>query len=97
MKVYTKMKNFGSIYKNGKKWWCWNWKQSPIWIKNIDINKTAVSNKDSFSKKCFINFIGYKDVKKVRPLYVLLPKMTAYRRYFYEIFLDKRWWITRKI
>ena len=24
---------------------------------------------------------------------MLLPKISAYRRYFVEIFLDKRWWI----
>ena len=37
-------------------------------IKNIDINKIAISNKVSFGKKGFKYFIGYKDAKKIRPL-----------------------------
>ena len=34
------------------------------------------------SKKSLKYFIGYKDGKKVRPLCVTLPKMSAYRRDF---------------
>ena len=49
---------------------------------NIDINKIVVSNKFSFDKNDFKYFIGYKDSKKVRPLCILLPKMSAYRRNF---------------
>ena len=30
-------------------------------------------------KNCFKYFAGYKDGKKVRPLCVMLPKMSAYR------------------
>ena len=36
-------------------------------------------------KNCFKYFAGYKDGKKVRPLCVMLPKMSAYRRNFDEI------------
>ena len=35
--------------------------KEPISIKNIDINKTVVSNKVSFDKKRFKCFICYKD------------------------------------
>ena len=31
------------------------------------------------------NFVGYKDVKNVRPLCLMLPKMSAYRKKFDEI------------
>ena len=48
--------------------------------KNIDIIKIVVSNKASFGKKGFKYFIGYKDAKKIRPLCVFLPKVSAYRR-----------------
>ena len=48
-------------------------KISPKWksysIKNIDINKTVVSNKVFFGKKGFKYFIEYKDSKKL-DLYV---------------------------
>ena len=56
----------------------------PIAIKNIDVNKIVLSNKVSFGKKGFRYFIGYKDAKKIRLLYIFLPKITAYRRDFGE-------------
>ena len=59
--------------------------KSPISINNIDINKTAVSNKVCFSKKVFKYFIGYKDAKEIRPFCILLPKMSAYRRYLVRL------------
>ena len=43
-----------------------------------------MSNKVSFSKKDFKYIISYKDDKKVRPLYVTLPKISAHRRDFEE-------------
>ena len=46
------------------------------------INKIVTSNKVSFGKKYFNFFICYKDAKKIKPLYILLPKMNAYRRDF---------------
>ena len=51
-----------------------------ISIKNIDINKIVASNKVFFGKKGFKYFIGYKNAKKVRPLCIFLPKMSAYKR-----------------
>ena len=36
--------------------------KSPISMKNIDINKTVVSNKVSFGRKGFKYSIDYKDV-----------------------------------
>ena len=54
--------------------------KSPISIGDVDINKIIVSNKVPFGKKGFKYFIGYKDERKVRPLCMILPKMTAYRR-----------------
>ena len=35
-------------------------------------------------KKGFKFFIGYKDAKKIRPLCIPLPKMSAYRKDFDE-------------
>ena len=53
--------------------------KSSISINNV---KLVVSYKVNFGKKGFKYFIGYKDVKKVRLLCVILPKMSAYRREF---------------
>ena len=42
----------------------------------------------------------YEDCKKVRPLWVMLPKMSAHRRDFDEfkyVFFYKKWWIAGKV
>ena len=56
--------------------------KSPILVDYIDINKIVVSNKISYGKNDFKYFIGYKDAKRIRPLCILLPKISAYRRNF---------------
>ena len=56
----------------------------PTSIKNIDTNKTVVSNKVSFGKKGVKYFIDYKDAKGIRPLCIFLPKMSAYKEVFDE-------------
>ena len=58
--------------------------KSPLMINNSNINKIVASNKVSFGKKRFKYFIGYKDAKKIRPLCIFLPKMSAYRTDFDE-------------
>ena len=55
-----------------------------ILMENIHINKIVVSNKVSFRKKGFKYFIGYKDAKKIRPLCIFLPKISAYRKVFHR-------------
>ena len=54
----------------------------PFSIDDIDVNKIVVSNKVSFDKNRFKYFTGYKDTKKILPLFIFLPKMSAYRRNF---------------
>ena len=66
----------------------------------IDINKVVAFSKFSFRQKDFKDFIGYKGVKKVRPLWIIFPKMIAYRRDFDEteyFFFDKKWIIAKSI
>ena len=43
-----------------------------------------MSNKVSLGKKGFKYFIGYKDAKKIKPLRIVLPKMSAHRKDFDE-------------
>ena len=57
--------------------------KSSISINNIDINK-IVPNKVPFHKQNFKYFIGYKYGKRVRPLRMFLPKMSACRKDFDE-------------
>ena len=58
--------------------------KGPISIKTIEINKIVVSNRFSFGKKRFKYIISYKDSKKVKPLCIFLPKISAYRKDFDE-------------
>ena len=53
-------------------------------INNIDIYEIVVYNKASLSKKGFKILIGHKGGKNVRPLCILLPGMSAYRKDFDE-------------
>ena len=52
--------------------------KNPISIYNTDINKMLVPNKIVFGKRGLKDFISYKYGKKVKPSYVMLPKMSTY-------------------
>ena len=58
--------------------------RSPALISDKDINKIVVSNKVPFGKRGCKYFVAYEDGKNVRLLYIIFPKMTAYRRDFGE-------------
>ena len=64
--------------------------KSPISIYNVDINKILACNQVSFTKKSFNCF---KDGKKFRPLFLMLPKLSGCRKCFdktkYMTFLIK--------
>ena len=48
------------------------------------INKRVVSNKIPFGKQDFKYFIGYKDSKKIKPLCILRPRKSMYKRDFWQ-------------
>ena len=51
-------------------------------IKDIDINKTLISEPESYGKKNAKKYIiGYSD-DVIRPLRILLPQMIGYVKYF---------------
>ena len=50
----------------------------------MDINKVVVSNKLSFGKNDLNTLLAKKIIKKTRPLYIFLPKMSAYGKDFDE-------------
>ena len=66
---------FGDIEIEKYKFYC---HESPIFLKDVDIKKALVSNKVSFGekKKYFIGYL-YND-HKVKTLYIMLPKTSAY-------------------
>ena len=53
--------------------------KTPIFLKDVDIEKVLVSNKIFFGEKNYKYFIGnlYND-HKVKPLQIMIPKMSAY-------------------
>ena len=67
MKMEKTIIKFGDIEIEKQKF---HQHKRPISIKNID----------SCGKKGFEYCIGYKDAKKIRPLCIFLPKVSAYRR-----------------
>ena len=58
--------------------------KSPYTINSIVFHIIVVFNKASFGKKDFKFFIGYKDLEKIRPSIIFVPKTSAYRRRFDE-------------
>ena len=53
--------------------------KTPIFLKDVDIEKVLVSNKISFGEKNYKYLIGYLyNDNKVKPLHIMLPKASAY-------------------
>ena len=53
--------------------------KSPIVLEEVDIEKVLVSNKISSNEKNYKYFIGYLyNDYKVKPLHIMLPKMSTY-------------------
>ena len=51
-------------------------------IKDIDINKTALSNKIPYGKQDFKCFTGYKDATKIKSLCIFRPRISIYKKDF---------------
>ena len=49
-------------------------------VKHVVIDKVAISNQVSFSKKYFKYFIGFKNDEKVKLLCIMLPKRNQYAK-----------------
>ena len=63
----------GNFYKNKK----------TFKIDDTDINKILVSKKESYGIKNSLKyFIGYNDDDAIRPLFIKLPEMIGYVKYF---------------
>ena len=57
--------------------------EKPIPIDRVEIKLIVLYRKDSYGNKgAFKYFIGYKSNAGIIPLYIKLPKMNAYAKYF---------------
>ena len=67
---------FGNIVIEKNKFYC---HKTPIFLRDLDIEKVLVSNKIYFGEKNYKYFIGYLyNVNKVKPLNIMLSKTNAY-------------------
>ena len=73
---------FGNIRIGKRKF---HYHKSPYLKDNVDIDKILISNKVSFGKKGYKYFTGHKDDDfKIKPLLMMLPKMSGYIKNFNE-------------
>ena len=56
-------------------------KQS-IDLKSVNVDQIVVSDKFKHSDEGFKYFIGYQEDDIVKPLYIILPQMSEYIKYF---------------
>ena len=53
-----------------------------IYLDLVDTNNIVISDKFKYSDDGFKYFIGYKEDNIVKPLYIILPQMSGYIKYF---------------
>ena len=70
---------FGYIMVNKNKFHA---SKQEIALNLVDINKLVISDKFKHRDKGFKYFIGYKDDNIVRPLCIILPRISGYIKYF---------------
>ena len=71
--------NFDNIKVNKKEFH--KFKQS-VDLDLINVDQIVVSDKFKHSDDGFKYFIGYKEGEIVKPLYIILPEMGGYIKYF---------------
>ena len=53
-----------------------------ISLDSVDLNKIVVSKKWKIDDKTYKHFCGYLNNDVIKPLYVILPQMNGYIKYF---------------
>ena len=56
--------------------------KQPIDLDLVNVNQIVVSHKFKRSDGGFKYFIGYKEGEIIKPLFIILPQMTRYIKYF---------------
>ena len=70
---------FNNIMVNKKKF---HMSKKAIDLMSVNINKIVVSDKFKLNNKGSKYFIGYQEGEIGRPLYIILPQMSGYLKYF---------------
>ena len=56
--------------------------KQPIDLMSVNVNQIVVSDRLKHSDEGFKYFIGYQDDEIVKPLFIILPQMSGYIKYF---------------
>ena len=56
--------------------------KQPINLDLVNIDQIVLSDKFKHSDDGFKYFIGYKEIEIIKPLYIILPQMSGYIKYF---------------
>ena len=56
--------------------------KEPIDLMPVNVDQIVVSDKFKHSEEGFKYFIGYQESEIVKPLYIILPQMNGYIKYF---------------
>ena len=54
----------------------------PTELESVSVDQIVVSDKFKHSEERFKDFIGYKESEIVKPLFIILPQMSGYIKYF---------------
>ena len=75
MKISEKTLQFNDIILIKKEFY---WFKEPIDLFSVSVDQIVVSDKFKHIKKVFKHFIGYREGEIVKPLCIILPKMSGY-------------------
>ena len=70
---------FNNIRVNKKKF---HMSKEPINLMSVNLNQIFVSDRFNHNNNDSRYFIGYQEGEIVKPLYIILPQMTGYIKYF---------------
>ena len=69
--------------------------KQPINLELVNIDQIVVSDKFKHNDDGFKYFVGYKEGEIVKPLWIILPQMTGYIKFWKQrkkfVFWNQRW------
>ena len=74
-----KTQKFNNIRLNKKEF---HKSKKPIDLLSVNVDQIVESDKFKHNNKGFKYFIGYQESKIAKPLYIILPQMSRYIKYF---------------
>ena len=82
--------NFNNIRLNKKEF---HKSKEPIDLLSVDVDQIVVSDKFKHNSEGFKHFIGYQEDEIVKPLWIILPQMSGYIKYFENVGKTCPFWL----